>query len=319
MVVASSSPAPGAPDPKLPRPATAAENLVGVLWMLASAVCFTVMVVLVKFLAGSQHEMVISFWRALMGMAVFIPFLFRREAWQVPRPGTMTLRAIYSAAGFMLSITAFANLPLAEAQSLSFTRTLFVALLAIFILKETVGIWRWSALGVGFLGVLVMMRPEALLAWDPANHEVTVMRLAALAASLFFGMAIITAKDMTRDHHPLTLVLWSNVLVVFFSLPFALPHLSIPSATDAGLLAVMGIAGVLAQTFYMKALAIGDASAVSPVDYVRLPLGAAAGVMLFKEVPDWLTWVGAGIVIASTLVITIREAIKRQTKGPTDS
>jgi drug/metabolite transporter (DMT)-like permease len=277
------------------------------LWMLASAVSFTVFAALVKLLAGDHHEMVLSFFRALIGTLFVLPFLLRRETWNVPRKGAMLLRALYSTLGFVTAFIAFAQLPLAEAQALSFTRALFVTLLAIVLLRERVGAWRWAALGAGFAGVLVMVRPG--LSIDPAS-------LAALASAFFFALAIVTVKDMTRDHHPMTLVVWSNVLVAVLCLPLALPHWSWPSWPDLGLLALMGGAGVLAQTCYIQALAVGEASAVAPMDYVRLPLAALAGWWLFAELPSASGLLGAAIVIGATLAITLHEARRRRDDVP---
>jgi drug/metabolite transporter (DMT)-like permease len=286
-----------ASTPKSPR--RLSGNAEGMVWMLASAACFTVFAVLIKFLSGTQHEMVMAFYRALIGTLVVSPFLLRKETWRVPRPGKMLMRALYSTLGFLTSFIAFAQLPLADAQSLSFTRALFVTLLAIVLLQEKVGMWRWSALGVGFAGVLLMVRPSA---------SMDIASLSALASSFFFALAIVTVKDMTRDHHPMTLVVWSNALVALFALPFAIPFWSWPSWNDLMWLALMGASGVGAQTCYIRALAVGEASAVAPMDYVRLPLSVAAGWFLFQERPDALTLAGAAVLIISTLIITWREA-----------
>jgi drug/metabolite transporter (DMT)-like permease len=126
----------------------------------------------------------------------------------------------------------------------------------------------------------------------------------------------VTVKDLTRDHPPAQLVISVNLVTAVAGLPFLLADPALPSLPQMALLLAMGFAGVAAQSCYIRALGMGEASLMGLMDYVRLPLGALAGYLLFAEVPDGLTLAGAAIVIGSTVYITVREARIRPPPAP---
>jgi drug/metabolite transporter (DMT)-like permease len=286
-------------------------NALGALWMLGSAVSFTVMAVLTKALGQDVSVAMLIFWRSLAGVVASLPFLVAGGArtLKLARPGKVAQRAMWSTAGFFLSFWALANMPLANNVALSFTRTLFITVLAVFILKETVAWRRWCAVGVGFVGVLMMARPGAGL---------DIHALAALGAASAFAVAIVTVKDLTRDHSPVQLVVSVNLVTTLAGLPFLLLDPQLPTPGQTGLLIAMGFAGVAAQSCYIRALSTGDASLMGLIDYVRLPLSAVAGFLVFAEIPDGWTVAGAAVVIVSTVYITLRETRRGQTRPRID-
>ncbi|MBV5331899.1 DMT family transporter, partial [bacterium] len=180
----------------------------------------------------------------------------------------------------------------AEANALSFTRTLWMVPLAMFILREKTGPLRIAAALVGFLGVLVMLRPGA-----GDHHGFGMGQLAALASAAMFATTIT----------PSTLLVWSAVLGLAFSIPGAVFVWRWPDPFDLFLLASMGVFGTITQACYIKGMQIGDAGAMAPIDYSRLVFTTATGFFIFHEVPGVATAIGAGIVVASTLFITFRE------------
>ncbi len=286
-------------------------NARGALWMLASAICFTFMAALLKVLA--QHgfaESQMVFFRAAAGFAVLTPVALMggAKAWAVKRPVQVLLRCLFSTLGFFASFYAFAHLPLAQAQALSFSRTLFVVALAALMLKEPVGWRRWAAVGIGFVGVLIMTRPE--------SATFSLASLMALAAAFFFGLAIVTVKDLTRDHSTLTLVLWTNGFTTLAGAPFAFFGWIQPGWLDLLLLILLGVFGLAAQSCYVRALGTGEASLLGLIDYIRLPMAMLMGLWLFAERPDAATLIGAGVVIGSTVYITWREAKMRAPLKP---
>ena len=112
---------------------------------------------------------------------------------------------------------------------------------------------------------------------------------------------------MTRDHSPLTLLVYASVLGLAFSIPPALFVWRWPHPFDLLLLVIMGVLGVVTQACYIKGMQIGDAAAMAPIDYTRLVFAVGAGFLLFHEVPGVRTVIGAAIVVAATLYITWRE------------
>ncbi len=284
-------------------PATAAKlspNAVGALWMLASALGFVVMAVLAKGLSGQTSVAMLIFWRSLAGVAATVPFAFFAgpNVWKTPRPAKLLLRSSYGTVGFFAGFYALVHLPLADSQALSFSRTLFLTILAVIILKEKVAWRRWSAVAIGFLGILLMTKPGA---------SMNLASVSAIVSALAFAFALVTVKDLTKDHSPLTLVIYGNIFTTLAGLPFLIldPHL--PSLPTIGLLLAMGVAGVAAQSCYVRGLSTGEASLMGLIDYIRLPLVALAGFWFFHEVPDKMAMLGAVIVIGSTTYITVRD------------
>ena len=295
----SRPPAPDSPEAGLHAPPP--RNLAGAIWMLGSAVCFTLMGLMIKLTDGRYDPAFLAFVRVALGFVLMAPWIVRAgpKAWASNSPIKLLWRSFWGTIGFVLSFYAFSLLPLAEANAISFSRTLFIVPLAYFVLREPVGPRRWLASGVGFIGVLVMLKPGTGL---------TAGSLAALASALAFAISIVSVKDMTRNHSPLTLLLYANLLTALMMAPF-LPFVGkMPPLHDWPLMFALAAAGLGAQACYIKGLSIGEASVLSAVDYLRLPMTSIADFLLHHIVPSVSTLLGALIVIASTLYITLREA-----------
>lgn len=286
------------------RTASLAPNVRGALWMLASALAFTAMTTLVKFLGNDYPPSLQTFYRQLAGFAVLLPVILRHRgaAFATTRPGILLFRSAAGTVGMILSFYAFQKMPLADANALSFTRTLWLVPLAAFVVREHVGPLRIGAALVGFAGVLIMIRPGA-----GGHFEVGVPALAMLGSSFLFALTITGMKVMTRDHSPMVLLVWSATLGLVLALPGAFLAWRWPAPMDLVLLCLMGVMGTITQACYIQGMAIGDAGAMAPIDYVRLVFTTLAGFVLFHELPGPATLIGAGIVVASTLFITWRE------------
>ena len=279
-------------------------NLRGALWMLASAVTFTGMTTLIKFLGADYPAALQTFYRQAAGLVVLLPVILRHRsaAFATTRPGILIFRASAGTIGMILSFYAFQKMPLADANALSFTRTLWLVPLAALVVRETVGPLRIAAAVVGFVGVLVMLRPGV-----GGSFAVGLPALAMLASALLFAFTVTGMKVLTRDHAPMVLLVWSAVLGLVFSIPGALVTWRVPEPKDFLLLCLMGVIATVNQACYIKGMQLGDAAAMAPIDYTRLVFTAAAGFLLFHEVPGPWTLAGAGIVVAATLFITLRE------------
>lgn len=293
-------------------PGGMSPNLRGALWMLASSITFTMMMTLIKFLGDDYPATLQTFYRQAAGLVVLAPVIIRHRgaAFATTRPGILIFRATAGTLGMILSFYAFQKMPLADANALSFTRTLWLVPLAAFIVKEKVGAWRAGAAVVGFLGVLLMIRPGA-----GGHFAVGLPALAMLASAFLFAFTVTGMKVLTRDHAPMVILVWSAVLGLILSIPGALFTWRVPTPRDFLLLCLMGAIATANQACYIKGMQWGDAAAMAPIDYTRLIFTAAAGFLLFHEVPGAWTLAGAGIVVAATLFITLREqALARSQK-----
>ena len=170
------------------------------------------------------------------------------------------------------------------------------------------------------------LRHEAADALDPKGYlavvEHALLRaddpyaLAALAAALLLAYTIVTVKDLARDHSTLSLVLWMNAATTVIGFPLALLGWRTPDLPDAVIFGVLAVSGVLSQTFFTRGLAAGEASLMASMDYLRLPFAALAGLLMFGEVLDGWTLLGAAIVIGSTVAITLRENYLARRRAP---
>jgi len=275
----------------------------GALWMLLSAVTFTAMTTLVKFLGQDYPPTLQAFYRQAAGLFILAPWILRdpKGAFATTRPGLLIFRSSAGSLALILQFYAFQMLPLAEANALSFTRALWLVPLAAVLLKEAVGPRRVGAAVVGFAGVLVMMGHGA------RGMAIGAPQLAMLASSLLFAFTVTGLKTLTRDHAPSTLLYWSASLGFLFTLPTAVMDWRWPHPTDLMLLCLMGVIATVNQVTYIKGMQAADAAVMAPIDYTRLVFAAAVGYFLFSEVPDTSTLLGAAIVVASTLYITWRE------------
>ena len=281
-----------------------APNTRGAIWMLGSALAFTLMTALVKFLGEGYSASVQTFYRQAAALLVLLPMMATdwRGSFHSTRPWILLFRSSAGTVAMTLAFYAFQKLPLADANALSFTRTLWLVPLAAFVLGEKLGPLRIGASVVGFLGVLVMLRPTG------SSMAFGLPQAAALASAFLFALTIAGMKVLTRDHKPFTLLVWSSALGLVFSIPMALLSWRWPSLSDLGLLIAMGVLGVIAQGCYIKGMQIGDAAAMAPIDYMRLVFAVVVGFAVFHDVPKLVTVIGAAVVVCSTLFITWREA-----------
>jgi len=281
-------------------------NVRGALWMLASAVTFTAMTTLIKFLGADYPAALQTFYRQAVGFLILTPVILRHRgaAFATSRPWILIFRSGAGTIGLILSFYAYQKMPLADANALSFTRTLWLVPLAAFVVREHVGPLRIGAAVVGFLGVLVMVRPGA-----GGHFAIGLPALAMLTSSFLFSLTVTGMKVMTRDHSPMVLLVWSATLGLLLAIPGAFLAWRWPSPGDLALLAAMGAIGTLSQWTYIKGMQVGDAAAMAPIDYTRLVLAMGAGFLLFHELPGPWTLLGSGVVVGSTLFITWREHV----------
>jgi len=260
------------------------------------------MTTLIKYLGADYPAALQTFYRQAAGLVILAPLIARdwRRAFDTTRPGILLFRSAAGVVGTILSFYAYQKMPLADANALSFTRSLWLTPLAFFILGERLGPARIGASLMGFVGVMVILAPSGhqTLGWPEA---------AALTSAFLFALTVTGMKVMTRDHSPFTILVYAAVLGVVFSLPPAFFVWRWPHPIDLLLLAIMGVLGVGTQACYIKGMQIGDAAAMAPIDYTRLVFAVGLGFVLFHEVPRTRTLVGAAIVVGATLFITLRE------------
>ncbi|MEM7007423.1 MAG: DMT family transporter [Pseudomonadota bacterium] len=293
-------------------------NLQGALLLVLSGVGFTIYLLVNKLISDEVHWIVLSFWRAVFGMGLALPFILRIGfgSMKTRQFHLVILRSVFGTLGMTLAIFAVSDafdVSLAEFNAISFTRPLFVTLLAAIILRETVGLHRWGAVFAGFLGVLVMVVPGIFTFWRPGALDglgLDTGSFVALGSAFALAGAIVLVKFLTAELSAMALLMYANILSTLLLLPFAIWVGGEISLENWGWIALMGIVGFGAQFCYISAMSVGEASFISPVDYLRLPMSSVADFFVFRVVPGVNVWIGAAIIVVSTLYIAARERIK---------
>ncbi len=273
------------------------------LWMCVSALGFAVMLNTVRYLSDSgMHVLVVTFWRNVFAVVFFAPLVVRYwpQRFGAARWGVYSLRAVIMTLSTVSLFLGAILLPVAEATAISFTAPLFTVIGAILFLKESVGWRRWTAVIVGFAGVLIMLRPgaEAFQLGAPV----------VLVASLTFAAVTLLGKVLIREDEPALVTLNLALYSVPVSLLIALPVWHWPYGEQWLWLCALGLAAIGNIYGITKALHAGDASLTQAFDFLRLPATAYLALLWFGQFPDIYVWIGTGVIAASSIYIAQREA-----------
>ena len=275
-------------------------NTRGALWILVAALGFSGMTVCLKLLSKTMPVWEMVVLRAMFSILIISPALIRTgpTVLRTRRLKTHLFRSLLGMGGLVGMYIALAHLDLALVTTLGFTRTLFVILLAVLFLGEVVRWRRTAATIVGFLGVIVCVQPGD--SFDPWT-------LAGLGAALFAAGVMTLVKRLTTTESPLTILLWTYLLMGSIALIPALFVWRAPSAYELFIIALMGVFSTWGQTCMVHGLRVGETTAVAPFEYTRLLYAALLGFLIFGEVPNSSTWYGGVLIIGSTIYIAMRE------------
>ncbi|MBM3571362.1 MAG: DMT family transporter [Alphaproteobacteria bacterium] len=277
-------------------------NTRGALWMLIATCFYSASSIISKELGSRVDPLVISFFRSMFGLAVLLPFLTQHgiSAFYTNRLHLHLLRGAVGVTSMMCSFYAIVHLPLAESTALDFTKPLFMIFLAVMFLNETVRWRRWTATLWGFTGVIIMVRP-GLGAIDPAI-------LVGLAGAALAACSTGIIKKLSETERQMTIMIYFGVLSTVGSFGPALTAWRWPSLLDLMMLFVLGAVSTFGQFCAIRSYHAADATIVVPIDYIRLIFALIAGYVIFNELPDLWSLLGAALIIGATLYITVRES-----------
>jgi drug/metabolite transporter (DMT)-like permease len=274
----------------------------GTIWILISAVCLTAMAATIRHLSNDVHTFIIAFFRVGIGFIVMAPWLVRTrlQGMKTTKTSWFLARAVVTTIASLGFFYALGEIPLADAVAIMFTRPLYGTVFAIFFLGEIVGQRRWTALGIGFLGVLVMVRP---------GFEAINLGLAAVfVASIAGAAAAILIRYLSRTESPDTITMYMVLFTAAVMLVLAMLVWETPTWEQIGWLSFIGVVGTFGQRAMSRGYAAADASIILPMDFSRLVIAALFGYMLFSEIPSVYTAIGAALIFTSTVYIAQREA-----------
>lgn len=273
------------------------------LLMLGSTMAFGLMAVAIRYATRYVPTQEVAFFRNAFGLLALLPMLLRPghaplKTQQLPR---YFVRSAIGLGSMLCAFWALGHLPLAQAVSLSYSTPLFVTIAAVLWLGETVRVRRWAAVVVGFIGVLVIVRP--------GTAGFTAGSLVAVGAAVLSSLVAIQIKQLTRIDSADTVVLYTYVFWVPLSLIPAVFVWVWPTGMAWLWLLATGVLGTIGQLLWTRALRLGEVSALTPISFLQLPLVTLFGWLLFNETVDRWTIIGAGIILAANAYIAHREAV----------
>lgn len=283
-----------------------------VLYMLAAVLAFALMDAGLKLLSGHYPPMQVA---AIRG-AASLPLVLAWALWTGGVAPLLRVRwslhvlrgmlGVVMMAGFVYALR---TLPLSTAYSIFFVAPLMITALSVPFLGEKVGPRRWTAIAIGLVGVLVVLRPTG-------EGVLTVAGLAVLAAAFGYAVSAITVRIIIRTDSTQSLIVWLLVFMAAGAGLLAAPEWQSIRPGDAWLIAGVGVAGALGQYAITEAFRRGEASFIAPLEYTALVWGVILDATLWGVLPDAVTWAGAGIIIASGLYLLRRERVHVEAEHP---
>lgn len=273
------------------RPSTAADNRVGVLWVLADMLLVTGgMTALVKAQGLVYPAFQLVFIRSLIGLMFILPLIWRHrhEMRAVRHPWRNILRISCNAIALSSQFLAYTMLPLAVVNAIGFTRPLLTMALAVAVLGERVSKWRWAGAAIAFGGVLFMLAPGGV----PLSLGVVV----ALLTVIFGSLAIIQTRMLREENTTVMMVFYTVGLAVITAVPAFILWKPVAALDWIPLLAI-GFLAQAGQYCFLRAYRVADASVLAPIGYMSIVVAAISGYLFFGEVPDRRVVVGASVVL----------------------
>lgn len=280
---------------------------------LLAAMMLSAMLVLVK-LTGERGIWLpeTMFWRQLIpALSIFAWLAARGELSRLrtARPWVHARRAGLGTSGMFLTLGVVQILPLAEATILGFTAPMFAVILSATLLREQVGIWRWTAVVLGLAGVVV-------IAGIDRAHLPAFGVAVGIGAAFMISLVSIQLRDLGRTEEPLTVVFYFSL----FSLPALAPFLLWSdlhhSLVDWLMIAGIGLTGLFGQILLTASLRYGSVASVIVMDYSQFGWATFWGWLVFNHLPPTTTWIGAPVIIAAGLIIAWREHLAARARGP---
>lgn len=271
-----------------------------VVFMVIGGVSIALMQAAVKLISLELHPFIITLYRAGLVFVVLLPILFwrGRAVFNTSSIRLQVVRGGIGGLGMLCVFTGLSMISLAEVTVLLFTVPIFATLLSIVFLSEKVGVRRWTAIFVGFLGILIIARPQG---------SVSTGHLFILCAALSWSTSILIAKKLTEKDTVISITFWQAMGCVPLAFIASLFVWELPSFVQLGALLGIAALGTVGHAMLYAALKVGQVSVILPLDYIRIIWSAGLGFILFGQLPTLHLYVGSLLIIAATAFLSYRE------------
>ncbi len=267
-----------------------------ILWMMGAILSLTTMAVAGRELAAEMSIFEIMFFRNAICLAI-ICLLITRYGGHLYRTRRLRMHGFRNVIHFAAQAAWYyglVHLPLSEVFAIEFTAPIWTAILAALFLSESLTAKRSVAILLGFVGIMIILRPGIAII-DPAAFVV-------LGAAIGFASMFVITRSMASSDKPLTILFYMNLVQLPLSLVLMVPEWVMPSANAWPWIAVTGLAGLSSHYCFARAFALGDAAIVAPIDFLRLPFAAVLGYLLYQEPTSIFVFIGAGVILAGNLL-----------------
>ena len=286
-------------------------NELGFLYMFLSICAFSLMDVIVKWSVDYPIGQVL-FFRGFFGI-IFYLFILPRERlhnfYKTKRPSLHFLRCISGLVALVAIFIALRKLPLATVVSISFAAPVFTTIMSIFLLSEKVGLYRWLAVIVGFIGILIIS--------EPGYSSLNLYYLYPIIFCFGLSYVAITIKQLSTSEPVWLISFYFSLSIMFISFFTITTGWIMPSIKDLFLLSLLGILGGLANLWLTQSYKFSDVSLVTPLKYLALVFAIFFGYVIWDEVPSSKTLIGSLLVIISSIIIFRREiSLKKEVSIP---
>ena len=287
------------------------KNQLGFLYMFMSVCAFSIMDLVVKWSDTYPLGQVI-FFRGFFGVLLYFLIMPRdriKNFYYTKRPGLHFLRCFFGLIALLAIFTALRNLPLATVVSISFAAPIFTTILSIFLLSEKVGLFRWLAVTVGFIGIIIIT--------EPGFTSLNIYFIYPIIFCLGMSYVAITIRQLSTSEPVWLISLYFSATITlasFFTIPYGW---IMPDIKDLMLLMSIGILGGAANLWLSQSYKFSEVSLVTPLKYLALVFAIIFGYFIWNEVPSIKTLIGAFLVITSSIIIFRREiTLKKQVTIP---
>ena len=274
--------------------------------MFLSVCAFSLMDLVVKWSNGYPLGQVL-FFRGFVGALIYFLIIPRERIsnfYYTKRPGLHFLRCFFGLIALLSIFTALRNLPLATVVSISFAAPIFTTIFSIFFLSEKVGIYRWLAVLIGFLGIIIIA--------EPGLKDLNIYYIYPIIFCLGMAYVAISIRQLSKTEPVWLISLYFSIAITIISLTTIPSGWVMPSLVDFIILSLLGIFGGVANLWLSQSYKFSEVSLVTPLKYLALVFAIIFGYFIWDEIPTFKTLIGSLLVIVSTLIIFRREIYKKK-------
>ena len=282
------------------------NNIKAVLLTISASFFAVLMEALIKAAQYDSNVYTIGFFRFFFGFLIILPYLLTKKfnTYKTKNLKFYIIRGAFNIPVMILGFGALVYVPLEQFKAMHFLSPIIVVLLSFIIFREKIYRFRIFALIIGFLGMLIIVRPGYV--------DFNIGTIMILVSLTFWSFIIILSKFVSKDDSPITMVTYQYTLMTIFAFPLAIYFWQMPSLISILLVFIAAASGTILHLCLGLAYKYADLSVTQPIWFTGLIFGSGFGYFVFNEIPDFWTWIGGIVVFSSVLVITYFEKNKEE-------